>query len=202
MSHGTIAHENSKEHKVKKKLLQAVFVVCSLGLGTQTATAGGVSLELLGNGTYSMATGTPTPTSGLAFPGGGLNINLHLGPKLAFQVGGHYVSRLLTTTAAFTNTFISTNAGLKFMLSPAFSLILGGYYNSSMTDNIGLLYTDLGASVGFGLAIPMGSSVSFYISPMYHYALNQQNYITDNSMTLTPSELIGFVGFVFGGGSK
>lgn len=69
MSHGTIAHENSKEHKVKKKLLQAVFVICSIGLGTQTATAGGVSFELLGNATYSMATGTPTPTSGLAFPG-------------------------------------------------------------------------------------------------------------------------------------
>lgn len=88
------------------------------------------------------------------------------------------------------------------MLSPTFSLILGGYYNTSMSDSIGLLYSDVGASVGFGLAIPMGSSVSFYVSPMFHYALNQQNYIADSSMTLTPTEIIGFVGFVFGGGSK
>jgi hypothetical protein len=181
--------------------LKAALLIAGLGmvLGTQNARAGRISVELLGNGTYSMATGTPTPVASFAYPGGGLNLNFNLGPKAAFQIGGHYMTRLVTTDVSYTSTYASYNAGFKFMFSRGFSLILGGYYNSYMTNGMGLSTNDMGVSAGLGLALPLGQALDLYISPMYHYALTAPTYAGG---TYTPSEVIAFVGFVFGGGSK
>ena len=147
-----------------------------------------------------MGTGTPVPASKLGIPGGGLNINLNLGPTVAIQVGGHYMTRLVTTTVNNTSTYISTNAGLKFMLSRAFSLIVGGYYNLYLTNPMSLASPDSGASAGFGLSLPLSASMDLYISPMYHYAFVKTTYTGTDSFT--PSELVGFLGIVIGGGSK
>ena len=185
-----------------KNGIRIALVMGSLGLvlGAQNALAGRVSVELLGNGTYSMPAGTPTSTPTLGYPGGGLNLNINLGTKVAFQLGGHYVTRIVTTDAAYTGNFISSNAGFKLMLSRGFSFIVGGYYNYYLTDPFTLTGNDLGLSGGIGLTIPMGSSVGLYISPMYHYSLSTLTYGT--ASTLTPHELLAFVGLIIGGGSK
>ncbi|MEO5970434.1 MAG: hypothetical protein ABIQ95_10955 [Bdellovibrionia bacterium] len=184
-----------------KKGTRAVLVIGSLAmiLGAQNAMAG-MSVELLGNGTYSMATGTPTSTPAFGYPGGGLNLNINFGSKTAFQLGGHYVTRVLTTDANSTSNFVSLNAGLKFFLSRVFSLTVGGYYNYYLTNPLGLSTSDQGLAAGIGWALPLSSSIDFLFSPTYHYALVSQTYGAANSVT--SSEIVGFVGFVIGGRSK
>src|SRR6476620_4942088 len=58
-------------------------------LSMPLAWAGGVGVELLGAGTYSMAQGTPTPTADMGY-GGGLILDFRLGTKTMFQLGGIY----------------------------------------------------------------------------------------------------------------
>jgi len=185
-----------------KSGIRKVLAIGSLAIaiGAQSAMAGSVSVELLGNGTYSMPVGTPTATRTFGYPGGGLNLNIHLGTKVAFQLGGHYATRVVTTDAAYTSKYVSGNAGFKLMLSRGFAFIVGGYYNRYFTDPFSLTGTDYGLSGGIGLTVPMGSSVGLYISPMYHYSLSTLAY--GAASTLTPHEIVGFAGLIFGGGSK
>jgi hypothetical protein len=180
------------------KDLRVGLAIFSLGavLGAQNASAGPISVEVLANSTYSMATGTPAPTSGIGSLGGGLNFNLRLGSKVAMQLGGHYMNRLVTTDMDYRSTYLSVNGGFKFMASKAFSVIVGGYYNKYYSNSMGLSETDAGATAGIGLAIPLGASLAIYINPMYRYGLVKQTY--GSASTLTSSEIVGFAGIILG----
>jgi hypothetical protein len=182
-----------------KNYFRAALVLGSLGciLGVRPAQAAGLSLELLGNGTYSMATGSEAPKSAIGTPGAGLNLNFHLGPKTAIQLGAHYITRSILIGTPIRSGIISGDLGFKFFLSNAFSIVLGGYYNNLRTNPMGLSTQDYGLALGLGLTVPLGHNVGFLISPVYHYALKEQTYATG---TLKASEIIGMVGFVFGGG--
>jgi hypothetical protein len=50
-------------------------------------------------------------------------------------------------------------------------------------------------------AVPLGSSLELLINPTYHYALHEQNFELSH-LTVTPSEVVVFVGFVLGGGGS
>lgn len=185
-----------------KKGILKVLTIGSLGivLGMQNAVAGVLSVELLGNATYSLATGSPTPTATFGYPGGGLNLNLNLGSKIAFQVGGHYVTTYWNTGTNNITSTIDTNAGFKFMFSREFSLIARGYYSLYRTNPLSLSTPNEGVEAGLGFALPLSSSIDLYFNPMYRYPLIKATYGVGN--TLTPSEIIGYIGIVIGGGSK
>ena len=110
------------------------------------------------------------------------------------------MTRVITETTNYSSTLVSGNAGFKLMFGRALALILGGYYNHYYTNPMGLSPMDYGAAAGLGLTLPMGPGLGLYISPMYHYALAKQTFGT--SSNLTASEVVGFVGFIIGGGGR
>jgi hypothetical protein len=190
-----------------KKGIITALAIGSLGLvlGAQSAMAGRVSVEILGNATYAMGTGDPTPTAALTYPGVGLNLNFHLGPKVALQIGEQYRTRTTSSDADYSSILLSSNLGLKYMFSRGFSLIVGGYYNSPMANALASVGTDMGVSAGIGLTVPLSSSIGLYINPAYHYALGQLTYtglVSGAAATLTPSEVIASVGLILGGGGS
>ncbi|MFZ9596442.1 MAG: hypothetical protein ACO3A2_10245 [Bdellovibrionia bacterium] len=182
-----------------KKIWAPILMVgCVLGLNSGSAQAGSVGVDLVANGSYTMATGTANPTAAMGYPGGGLNLNFNFNDKVAFQLGGHYVTRNYTggTEGNVTENFVSGVGGFKFSLAPAFAINLGGYYNYGLTTVA--TGTDYGVAAGISLIVPMGKGIGFLINPMYHYALSTKTF--SSGSTVVPSELLAFVGFTIGGG--
>ena len=158
-----------------------------------------IGIDIFGAGTYSMATGTPTPTANFSYPGGGLIFNFKLGSKVDFQLGGAYLTRTIAIGVNYNQTMVDGLAGFKLNFSRLFFLNIGGFYNYYLTDALASTGSDYGVDAGFGLVIPVSSSVGILLNPRYHYSLAT---MTSGLGTYTPSEIIGFVGLTFGRSAK
>lgn len=169
-------------------------------LGASVAQAGGVSVDLLGLLSYSMATGSPTtPTAGLGIPGGGMVLNFHLGNRVKFELGGFYETRFQNISGVdLTSRMIDGIAGLKFVVTRGIFLDAGAYANYFLTDAVGYSTTyEYGVYGGAGFQIPLGGSTALTLQGQYHYGLSQMSY-NAGAGSITPTEVLGMAGLSFG----
>lgn len=176
--------------------IRAALILAGISVVFAAPSAWAIAVDLVGAGTYSMATGTPTNTAALGFPGGGLILDFRLGSKVDFALGGLYLTRVTNQGTAVTHTMVQGLGGFRLMASRAFFVELGGYYNYRLTDPESTLGQDYGVYGGIGIRAMISNSVAFFLSPRYHYCLN--NAMTNANGTIAPHEIVGLVGLTFG----
>lgn len=181
-----------------RKSLNFSIAIATIAVAFAINTAHAVQVDLLGAGSYTMPSGTSGLTGAKAYPGGGLLLNFRMGSSVDFSLGGAYLPRSFNTpiNTTFDEKVIQGQAGFRFHLSRAVFVNLGGFYNHSQDRPADVTGSDYGAIAGLGLNIPLGNSVALLIHPQYQYALGK---LSDGMTTLTPSQIVGFVGFAIGG---
>jgi hypothetical protein len=157
---------------------------------------GGVKTNIFGMGSWGGLTKVTVGGSEVKGDfgyGGGLSFEFG-SPKVGLEIGAMFQSLpITTTTGALSSTTrnkqLFAPAGLRFHMSPAVSLMVGGFYDYSLENSV----TDKGAyGVTGGLKVYMGRV--FFIEPRFNYYMKA---LPDIGKA---KDIMALIGWTFGKG--
>ena len=187
-----------------KKRLWMVFRGCAVfgffALLSQSGYAG-VTVDLYGGGLITNPTSSALiDRKVVAYPSGGLTLNIPLAKVLDFQVSSLYITRKIDIAGIqLKNKLLGGQLGFRLKPLSFLSLSGGAYVNHRLDNPLLVQGQEWGGYGGVSLAIPLGQSVRLLLQSQYHYVSRSLNFPAGKYV---PDELFAFVGFSFGRESR